>query len=347
MTGGGESIAVVGAGSWGTALAVHLSRIGHDVRLWGRDGEIVERIAIDRENPSYLAGVRVPDRIIATTDMGDALAAARFVVFAVPSHGLRAVAHAASGAISKDAVLVSATKGIEPDSLRRMSEVLAHETGDARPIVDGGECLPFDKVLAIAAGQQAYTPKVESTIKLDGRYGIVEDLQIQCGFRYNVFARGLHNIIRRNIIRGAYEDSIKNTSGADYGLVADNDIAGFVSQGLDHFGANHWLVTRNVFHDPGRDPNSGIVVGNGITVKGAARNVVITRNTVRRFLTNPDQGAITLGAPAALVSSVARPVIVARAPAMVSESIAVDWTLRFSALSWKVSDPTGLAAPRT
>ena len=178
--------------------------------------------------------------------------------------------------------------------------IVAGYPGDARPIVDGGECLPFDKVLAIAAGEQAYTPKVESTIKLDGRYGIVEDLQIHCGFRYNVFARGLHNIIRRNIIRGAYEDSIKNTAGADYGLLADNDIAGFVSQGLDHFGANHWLVTRNVIHDPGLDPNSGIVVGNGITVKGAARNVVITRNTVRRFLTNPDQGAITLGAPAAL-----------------------------------------------
>jgi glycerol-3-phosphate dehydrogenase (NAD(P)+) len=135
MTRGGESIAVVGAGSWGTALAVHLSRIGHDVRLWGRDGDIVERIATDRENPSYLAGVRVPDRISATTDMGAALAAARFVVFAVPSHGLRAVAHAASSAISGDAVLVSATKGIEPDSLKRMSEVLAHETGGARPIV--------------------------------------------------------------------------------------------------------------------------------------------------------------------------------------------------------------------
>ena len=108
MTGGGESIAVVGAGSWGTALAVHLSRIGHDVRLWGRDGEIVDRIATDRENPSYLAGVRVPDRITATTDMGAALAAARFVVFAVPSHGLRAVAHAAS--MSVVAVIRSGTR---------------------------------------------------------------------------------------------------------------------------------------------------------------------------------------------------------------------------------------------
>jgi glycerol-3-phosphate dehydrogenase (NAD(P)+) len=135
MTGGGQSIAVVGAGSWGTALAVHLARIGHDVRLWARDRGIVERIRKDRENPSYLPGIRVPDRVTATSDMDSALSRARFVVFAVPSHGLRAVARAGAGAIPRDAVLVSATKGIEPDSLQRMSEVLAYETSDARPIV--------------------------------------------------------------------------------------------------------------------------------------------------------------------------------------------------------------------
>ena len=137
-------------------------------------------------------------------------------------------------------------------------------------------------------------------VKLDGQYGIVQDLQLQCGFLYNVFARGQHTIVRRNVLRWSYEDSIKNAVGADYGLVADNDISGFVSQGLDHFGANHWLVTRNVFHDPGPDALSGEVVGNAITVKGSAQNVVITRNHVRRFATAVDQGAITLGAPAGL-----------------------------------------------
>ena len=135
MTGGGESIAVVGAGSWGTALAVHLGRIGHDVQLWARDGGIIDRIERDRENASYLQGIRVPDRVTATPDLSGALAAARFVVFAVPSHGLRAVARAAAPAIPADAVLVSATKGLEPDSLQRMSEVLSHETGDGRSIV--------------------------------------------------------------------------------------------------------------------------------------------------------------------------------------------------------------------
>jgi glycerol-3-phosphate dehydrogenase (NAD(P)+) len=134
MSGGGESIAVVGAGSWGTALAVHLARIGHDVRLWGRDRGIVERIGNDRENPSYLPGIRVPDRVAATPDIGVALTGARFVVFAVPSHGLRAVAREGANVIPRDAVLVSATKGIEPESLRRMSEVLACEAGH-RPIV--------------------------------------------------------------------------------------------------------------------------------------------------------------------------------------------------------------------
>jgi hypothetical protein len=179
--------------------------------------------------------------------------------------------------------------------------ILAGYPGDSRPIIDGGECLPWQTVRAIADGMP-YTPRVESLIKLDGGYDIVQDLQLQCGFRYNVLARGHHTIIRRNIIRGGYEDAIKNMLGGDHGLVADNDISGFVSQGLDHFAANNWLVTRNVFHDPGPDPNTSGVVGNAITVKGSARNVVITRNVVQRFATALDQAAITLGAPA-MVSS--------------------------------------------
>jgi hypothetical protein len=179
--------------------------------------------------------------------------------------------------------------------------ILAGYPGDARPIIDGGECLPWETIRAIALGAP-YTPRVESLIKLDGRYDIIEDLQLQCGFRYNVLTRGAHTILRRNIIRGAYEDSIKNTIGADYGLVADNDISGFVSQGVDHFAANHWLVTRNTFHHPAPDPNTGGIVGNAITVKGSGRNVVITNNFVHSFFTAPDQAAITLGAPAALSS---------------------------------------------
>ena len=130
-----DSIAILGAGSWGTALGIHLARIGHDVRLWARDPDLVQEIAATRSNPRYLADITLPDRVAPHARPQTALNGATVVVFAVPSHGLRAVARAVAPAIPQNAVLVSATKGIETDSLQRMSTVLEDEVGGGRPVV--------------------------------------------------------------------------------------------------------------------------------------------------------------------------------------------------------------------
>ncbi len=130
-----ETIAVLGAGSWGTALAIHLARVGHDVRLWARDPELVAEMAARRVNPRYLSESRLPDRVTPSSRPQAALQDARLVVFAVPSHGLRAVARAVAPSLPPDAVLVSATKGLETDSLQRMSMVLAEEASAAQPVV--------------------------------------------------------------------------------------------------------------------------------------------------------------------------------------------------------------------
>jgi len=130
-----DSIAILGAGSWGTALGIHLARVGHDVRLWARDPDLVEHMASARANPRYLVDAALPDRVVAHARAQAALDGAQLVVFAVPSHGLRAVTRAVRASIPRTAVLVSATKGIEPDSLQRMSTVLQEEVGDGRPVV--------------------------------------------------------------------------------------------------------------------------------------------------------------------------------------------------------------------
>jgi glycerol-3-phosphate dehydrogenase (NAD(P)+) len=130
-----DSIAILGAGSWGTALGIHLARVGHDVRLWARDPDLVERMLAVRANPRYLADIALPDRVVPHARSHAALADAKAVVFAVPSHGLRAVARAVKSSIPASAVLVSATKGIETDSLQRMSTVLLEEVGGGRPVV--------------------------------------------------------------------------------------------------------------------------------------------------------------------------------------------------------------------
>jgi glycerol-3-phosphate dehydrogenase (NAD(P)+) len=127
--------AVLGAGSWGTALAIHLSRVGHDVTIWGRDHGLIAEMQARQANPTYLPDITFPTGLQPVASLDEALAGARHVIVAVPSHGLRSVVHAASPFIPRGAVLVSATKGIEADSLQRMSEVIREETGGHHPVV--------------------------------------------------------------------------------------------------------------------------------------------------------------------------------------------------------------------
>jgi len=127
--------AVLGAGSWGTALAIHLGSLGHDVALWGRDQSLLRAMAERRANPTYLPDVTFPAPVRPTPSLSSALGGARHVIVAVPSHGLRAVLQAAGPQVPPGAILVSATKGIEAESLKRMSEVLEDETGGRNPVV--------------------------------------------------------------------------------------------------------------------------------------------------------------------------------------------------------------------
>jgi glycerol-3-phosphate dehydrogenase (NAD(P)+) len=130
-----KTVAVLGAGSWGTALAIHLGRLDHDVRLWARDPSLVSDLQYRRVNPVYLPGAALPDGVSPTSSLAEALAGAGLVVAAIPSHGTRSVIRAATPWLAPGAVVVSATKGLEEHSLLRMSEVIAAEAGDAHPVV--------------------------------------------------------------------------------------------------------------------------------------------------------------------------------------------------------------------
>jgi glycerol-3-phosphate dehydrogenase (NAD(P)+) len=130
-----RTVTVLGAGSWGTALAVHLGRVGHDVRLWARDQALVTEMSARRANAVYLPDVPFPAGLTPTHSLADALGAAELVVSAVPSHGCRAVIKRAAASLAPRAVIVSATKGLEAGTLLRMSEVIAQEAGATHPVV--------------------------------------------------------------------------------------------------------------------------------------------------------------------------------------------------------------------
>ena len=120
-------VAVLGAGSWGTTLADLLARRGHEVRLWAFEAEVVDAINERHENPVFLPACPLAPSLRATGTAPDAARGAEVVLTVAPSHVLRRVVRDARAGIGPAALVVSATKGIEPDSLRLMSQVLEEE----------------------------------------------------------------------------------------------------------------------------------------------------------------------------------------------------------------------------
>ena len=119
-----ERVAVIGAGSWGTALANHLAEGGHPVNLWARDEQLARRLASERENALYLPGAALHPRVAPTGDVEAAVQGASVFISALPSHAVRAVWGLMAPLLPEAATLVSATKGIEAKSLLTMSQVL-------------------------------------------------------------------------------------------------------------------------------------------------------------------------------------------------------------------------------
>jgi glycerol-3-phosphate dehydrogenase (NAD(P)+) len=124
-------VAVVGAGSWGTTVAALAAR-KEDTVLWARRPELAEAIAQRGENPDYLPGVALPARLQVTSDLEQALSDADVVVMGVPSHGFRDVLTAGAPHIRPGVPVISLTKGIEGDTLQRMTELVI-EVLDAPP----------------------------------------------------------------------------------------------------------------------------------------------------------------------------------------------------------------------
>lgn len=116
-------IAVIGAGSWGTTLAILLADKGHEVKLWVYEKDLAEEMQKSRKNKTYLPGHRLSDNINVTSSIKDAVYDSQIIVFVVPSHVARGVIKEISAFASKDAIIVSATKGIENDTLMPISDV--------------------------------------------------------------------------------------------------------------------------------------------------------------------------------------------------------------------------------
>lgn len=127
-------IAVLGAGSWGTALAILIAQNGFRTLLWGRDAARQAQLAHERENTRYLPGVRFPEDLLIREDLLATVEAAGHVLLAAPSHAFRATLEAIRDRLAPDAVVAWASKGLEPATGRLLSQVAADVLGERRAI---------------------------------------------------------------------------------------------------------------------------------------------------------------------------------------------------------------------
>lgn len=151
-----KKIAVVGAGSWGTALAVMLEQDGHDVTMWARNAEAIEKMKATRENKQYLPGVLLGENINLTSDIEKAVKEKEIIISAVPSRAVRETMTKFSNLFQKDAIIVNVAKGLEQGSMLRLSEVIKECVPQCHPCVlsgpshaeEVGRCIPTACVIA-------------------------------------------------------------------------------------------------------------------------------------------------------------------------------------------------------
>lgn len=145
-------VSVLGAGSWGTVLAMLMAREGRPVRLWARRPEMARSLQATRENEVYLPGIRFPDPLRISDDLGEVLADAELCVMAVPTRGVTELARRLAREDRVPPRVVSATKGLEPGTFATMTRVLCRELGeDCEVAALSGPNLARE----IAAGQPA------------------------------------------------------------------------------------------------------------------------------------------------------------------------------------------------
>ncbi len=214
-------IAVLGAGSWGTTLANLLAAKGNTVRIWAYESEVVEAINQHHENPVFLAGVPLSPALRAFGDAREAVAGAPVIVSAAPSHAVRSVIRQLEGRIEAETLVVSATKGIETDSLALMSAVIEEYLSGIRFAALSGPSFALEvcqgqPTLVVAAAHR------ESTA-LDAQ-------RIFATPRFRVYS---HNDVTGVELAGALKNVIAIAAGILEGLgMGHNPRAALITRGL-------------------------------------------------------------------------------------------------------------------
>ena len=250
-------LAVLGAGSWGTALASLTARHGHPTVLWGRDEAVAEAIASRHENPRYLPGIPLPETLLATTDLDAALAGIDWVLVVVPSHAFTETLRSIAPRLHGVKGVAWATKGFEPGSGRFLHEVaqdvlgpdmpLAVVTGPsfAKEVAQGlptavtvhGDDAAFTKAVAdVLHGPtfRAYTGNDMVGAELGGAMknvlavatGVADGMELGLNARAGLITRGLNEMLRLAAAIGARPETLMGLAGlGDLVLTCTGDLS--------------------------------------------------------------------------------------------------------------------------
>lgn len=218
-------VAVLGAGSWGTALATMAAEAGLGTTLWGRSADQVALIARDRENQRYLPGRRLPSSLLITPDLAEAVAGASLVVLALPTATIREVAERARPALATGAVAVCASKGLEAHSHLTLDRVLAEALPGTAVALLSGPTFAFEiaRGLPAAAVVAARDPEAAS--------------QVQQAFSSELFRVYTTEDVTGVAVGGALKNVIALAAGCSDGLgFGNNARAALITRGLHEMG---------------------------------------------------------------------------------------------------------------
>jgi glycerol-3-phosphate dehydrogenase (NAD(P)+) len=238
-------MSIIGAGAFGTAMAAAASRAGNEVLLWAHDPEVAAGIRANGLNPNYLAGIKLDENVRATSDIGEAAAFSDTIFMVVPSHHYREVLHQIAATLDRPAGIISGTKGIENETLERMSQISKDVLGGrmhAFAVLSGPtfalECARADPSAAVIAShdlefaqtlQQAlssptlrlYHSSDVTGVELAGSLknvvaiaaGVLEGLGLGYNTNAALITRGLHEITRLGMALGGRLETFAGLAG--------------------------------------------------------------------------------------------------------------------------------------
>lgn len=274
------NIFILGAGGWGTALAVMSAKYGHSVTLWAHSQQKADALKMERENKKLLAGVRIPDNVDITFDLSK-ITDCNIVVMTVPSAAIREVAGKINPYLRPETVIVNGAKGIEAGSFKRMSEIIEEENPKARVVVLSGPSHAEE----VARGMPT-TVVAASKNKAAALY--VQDIFMNPVFR--IYANP--DIVGVEL-GGALKNIIALAAGVCDGLkLGDNTKAALMTRGITEMarlgvalggnaqtfagltGIGDLIVTCTSMHS--RNRRAGILIGEGMPAKEAVKKIGMT-----------------------------------------------------------------------